>query len=34
MAKSNDYESDFGFENYEDFDFGISSVSQEEYESA
>tara|TARA_Y100000590_G_scaffold93807_2_gene106316 strand:+ start:4538 stop:4990 length:453 start_codon:yes stop_codon:yes gene_type:complete len=34
MAKSTDYESDFGFENYEDFDFGISSVSQEEYESA
>ena len=34
MADNQDYASDFGFENYEDFDFGIGSVSQEEYDSA
>ena len=34
MADSQDYASDFGFENYEDFDVGIGSVSQEEYDSA
>lgn len=34
MSDDQNYESDFGFENYEDFDFGISSVNQEEYNAA
>jgi hypothetical protein len=34
MSDEQNYESDFGFENYEDFDFGISSVNQEEYDAA